>query len=199
MGLMNNDNYVASNGVQKVGTYISFHNEQLYLRQAQMSGTYSLSANYRVYWDEATCMAELQPIDLKNVNTLVTSAQLNNNLYETLYDVLKTTYPNTNNVLKVAMNSSGPSGSSGSFQSSGPSGSFQSSGPSGSFQSSSPSGSSGSSGSFQSSGPSGSFQSSGPSGSSGSSGSFQSSGSSGSFQSSSPSGPSGSSGSFGQN
>jgi hypothetical protein len=33
MGLINNDAFEASNGVQKSGTYISFNNETLYLRK----------------------------------------------------------------------------------------------------------------------------------------------------------------------
>ena len=105
MGLINNDVYVASNGVEKVGTYISFATETLYLRQnSVVSGdqTYSVNANYRIYWDQECREMGKSFIDLKSVSANLTSAQLNGNLYEALYDALKLIYPNTGNTRVAA-------------------------------------------------------------------------------------------------
>jgi len=98
MGLINNDVYVASNGVEKVGTYISFATETLYLRQASLNPTsYSVNANYRIYWDQECREMGKSFIDLKSVSANLTAEQLNGNLYEALYDALKVVYPNTGN------------------------------------------------------------------------------------------------------
>jgi len=94
MGLINLDNYVCSNGVQKTSTYISFATETIYLRQ-NMDGTYSINANYRIFWDEAARNSNLSFIDLKSVQTTVAKDMLDCNLYGCLYEVLKQTYPNT--------------------------------------------------------------------------------------------------------
>lgn len=105
MGLINNDVYVASNGVEKVGTYISFATETLYLRQnSVVSGdqTYSVNANYRIYWDQECREMGKSFIDLKSVSANLTAAQLNGNLYEALYDALKLIYPNTGNTRVAA-------------------------------------------------------------------------------------------------
>ena len=96
MGLINNDVYVASNGVEKVGTYISFATETLYLRQAGQGGSsYSVNANYRVYWDQECRDTGKSFLDLKSVSANLTADQLSGNLYEALYDALKLIYPNT--------------------------------------------------------------------------------------------------------
>ena len=98
MGLINNDVYVASNGVEKVGTYISFATETLYLRQAGQGGSsYSVNANYRVYWDQECRDTGKSFLDLKSVSANLTADQLSGNLYEALYDALKLIYPNTGN------------------------------------------------------------------------------------------------------
>jgi hypothetical protein len=105
MGLINNDVYVASNGVEKVGTYISFATETLYLRQnSVISGvqTYSVNANYRIYWDQECREMGKSFIDLKSVSANLTAEQLNGNLYEALYDALKVIYPNTSNTRVAA-------------------------------------------------------------------------------------------------
>jgi hypothetical protein len=105
MGLINNDVYVASNGVEKVGTYISFATETLYLRQnSVISGaqTYSVNANYRIYWDQECREMGKSFIDLKSVSANLTADQLNGNLYEALYDALKVIYPNTGNTRAAA-------------------------------------------------------------------------------------------------
>jgi hypothetical protein len=112
MGLINNDNYVASNGVEKVGTYISFATETLYLRQAgNQSGvkTYMVNANYRIYWDQECREMGKSFIDLKSVSATVTEEQLNSNMYEVLYDALKVIYPNTGNTRLAAPAPAAPS------------------------------------------------------------------------------------------
>jgi len=120
MGLTNLDNYVASNGVQKVGTYISFANETLYVRQAfngtSTEPTYSVSANYRIFWDEAARTANLSYIDLKSISTSVPQSMLSENVYNCLYAELKKMYPNTENTLKgVATYPSVPQSANTSF------------------------------------------------------------------------------------
>ena len=101
MGLINLDNYVCSNGVQKTNTYISFANETLYVRQMPVDAqkNYTVSANYRVFWDEAARDNNLSFIDLKSVNVIIPSAMLNSNMYECLYEELKKIYPNTEDTL----------------------------------------------------------------------------------------------------
>ena len=112
MGLINNDLYIASNGSQTVGTYISFATETLYLRQGAgpgpgagaggPSGVYTVNANYRVYWNQECREMGLSFIDLKSVSVQVTKDQLTNNLYGLLYDQLKLLYPNTADERSVA-------------------------------------------------------------------------------------------------
>jgi hypothetical protein len=115
MGLINNDTFTASNGVQKTGTYISFNNETIYLRKGTASAymmpptsvpvtddTYMVNANYRVFWDKEAKDAGKSFIELRNVSAVVTLAQLDSNLYGILYEELKKQYPNTVDDLRVA-------------------------------------------------------------------------------------------------
>lgn len=106
MGLINNDVYTASNGVQKTGAYVCFANETLYLTQqgsfaAAPSGdapsepVYHIRANYRVYWDKEARDSGKGFIDLQSVSTTVPRSELSSSLYERLYAVLKETYPNS--------------------------------------------------------------------------------------------------------
>ena len=109
MGLINNDSFTASNGVEKVGTYISFNNETIYLRKSfpamglpavngaaaePAKDTYMVNANYRVFWDKAAKDAGKSFIELRNVSASITSEQLNGNLYAVLYEELKKQYTN---------------------------------------------------------------------------------------------------------
>jgi hypothetical protein len=106
MGLINLDNYVCSNGVQKTNTYISFANETLYLRQAAAvdgTMTYTVSANYRIFWDEAARNNGLSFIDLKSIVTTIPQDMLTSNMYACLYEELKKIYPNSiDTALRVA-------------------------------------------------------------------------------------------------
>ena len=115
MGLINNDVYTASNGVQKTGAYVCFANETLYLTQQGFMGAalpssdaapsdepvYHVRANYRVYWDKEARDSGKGFIDLQSVSTTVPRSQLSSSLYERLYDVLKQTYPNSVDELTV--------------------------------------------------------------------------------------------------
>jgi hypothetical protein len=178
MGLINNDVYVAQNGVQKAGTYISFAYETLYLNQMNNGGfnpngikaseNYSIRANYRIYWDKAARDAGMSFIDLKSVSTTVPYDMLQSNMYECLYEVLKTIYPNHNNIVSSTgpTGVSGPSGASGASGSSGDSGASGPSGDSGASGDSGPSGDSGTSGTSGASGASGDSGASGASGAS---------------------------------
>ena len=108
MGLINNDVYTASNGVQFTGGYISFASETLYLRQASngsagsASSSYTLNANYRIYWNQECREKGLGFVDLKSVSVSCSSSELNNNSYSLLYEELKRVYPNTSNEVKAA-------------------------------------------------------------------------------------------------
>jgi hypothetical protein len=111
MGLINNDTYTASNGVEKAGTYIAFSNETLYVSQASSMGAagespsepmYAIRANYRIFWDKAARDAGKNFLDLQSVSTVVSLSQLSNNPYTILYDVLKGKYPNATDELRVA-------------------------------------------------------------------------------------------------
>lgn len=109
MGLINNDLYTASNGVQKSGTYISFTNEVLYLKKKEgfvtpatnvpnaVAKPYTAYANYRIYWDETSRTTNKGFIDLKNITVDLEESELNDSLYTILYAKLKLTYPNTTN------------------------------------------------------------------------------------------------------
>jgi hypothetical protein len=113
MGLINNDVYTASNGVQKTGAYICFANETLYLTQQGFMGAvpssdasssepvYHIRANYRIFWDKEARESGKGFIDLQSVSTTVPRSQLSLSLYERLYDVLKQTYPNSVDELTV--------------------------------------------------------------------------------------------------
>lgn len=118
MGLINNDTFTASNGVQKTGTYISFNNETIYLRKGNMypammpssaapdaassNDMYMVNANYRVFWDKEAKEAGKTFIELRNVSAMVPLAQLDSNLYSVLYEELKKQYPNTMDDLRTA-------------------------------------------------------------------------------------------------
>jgi hypothetical protein len=118
MGIINNDVYECSNGVQKAGTYISFATETLYLVQSYsgMSGlmpgqtapsssdrNYNVRANYRIFWDQAAREAGKSFIDLKSVNVVLTAEQLDSNIYQLMYDELKKIYPNTSDELRAVV------------------------------------------------------------------------------------------------
>lgn len=115
MGLINNDNYTAANGVQKIGTYIAFSNETLYVSQASSvpamqvdpatpatEPMYSVRANYRVYWDKEARDSGKGFIDLQMVSTVIPLSQMSNNPYVILYDVLKSMYPNATDEFRAA-------------------------------------------------------------------------------------------------
>ena len=116
MGIINNDVYVCSNGVQKTGTYISFATETIYVVQnyggmampmpgqgsVSTSSGYNVRANYRIFWDQECREAGKSFIDLKSVSTTLTSSQLDSNIYAVLYEELKKIYPNTSDELRVA-------------------------------------------------------------------------------------------------
>lgn len=95
MGLINNDVYtVPSNGVENNGTYISFHNETIYLNKVS-TDSYSVRANYRIYWDKECRDMNMSFIDLKQIAVSLTPTELNNNIYTVLYTKLKELYPNS--------------------------------------------------------------------------------------------------------
>ena len=117
MGIINNDVYECSNGVQKVGTYISFASETIYLVQTSPSipfpmpgqtipsssgRSYNARANYRIFWDQAAREAGKSFIDLKSVNVTLTVEQLNSNIYQLIYEELKKIYPNTSDEFRAA-------------------------------------------------------------------------------------------------
>jgi hypothetical protein len=116
MGIINNDVYVCSNGVQKAGTYISFATETIYVVQnyggmpmpmpgqgsVPTSGGYNVRANYRIFWDQECREAGKSFIDLKSVSAMLTSEQLNSNIYAVLYEELKKIYPNTSDEFRAA-------------------------------------------------------------------------------------------------
>ena len=116
MGIINNDVYECSNGVQKAGTYISFATETIYLVQnysgmpapmpdqgspASSDRNYNARANYRIFWDQAAREAGKSFIDLKSVSVILTAEQLNSNIYQLMYDELKKIYPNTSDELRA--------------------------------------------------------------------------------------------------
>ena len=118
MGIINNDVYECSNGVQKVGTYISFATETIYLVQTSPSipfpmpgqtipssseRSYNARANYRIFWDQAAREAGKSFIDLKSVNVTLTAEQLNSNIYQLMYEELKKIYPNTSDELRAVV------------------------------------------------------------------------------------------------
>ncbi len=118
MGIINNDVYECSNGVQKAGTYISFATETIYLVQTSSSmpfpmpdqtipssseRNYNVRANYRIFWDQATREAGKSFIDLKSVNVVLTAQQLDSNIYQVLYEELKKVYPNTSDEFRAVV------------------------------------------------------------------------------------------------
>lgn len=117
MGIINNDVYECSNGVQKAGTYISFATETIYLVQnypgmlapmpdqsfpSSPDRSYNARANYRIFWNQAAREAGKSFIDMKSVSVILTEEQLNSNIYELMYAELKKIYPNTSDELRVA-------------------------------------------------------------------------------------------------
>ena len=119
MGLINNDEYTANNGVQKTGTYISFSNETIYITQvlgnpqAPAAPVYQVRANYRVFWDQEARLAGKTFLDLQPVSTQVPSSALGGNMYDLLYSVLKAKYPNTTDVHDPIPDISGATGLTG--------------------------------------------------------------------------------------
>lgn len=106
MGLIVNENYVAANGVQKQGVYISFNNETVYLRKgssglgvypqdATMSDKYEVRANYRVFWDKEAKDAGKTFLEINSVSVYVSAEELNGNLFTCLYNELKKKYVNS--------------------------------------------------------------------------------------------------------
>ena len=104
MGLINNDEYTAANGVKKTGSYISFSNETIYINQvmgnpqAPTAPVYQVRANYRVFWDQAVRQDGKTFLDLQPVSVQVSADALGGNMYDLLYTALKKKYPNTEDV-----------------------------------------------------------------------------------------------------
>jgi hypothetical protein len=94
MGLINNDMFEASNGVQKTGTYISFSNEMIYI-QKNNEGSYTVIGYYRIFWDKDARLANKAHIDTATVIAKIPDTDLNNNLYTVLYNEIKTKFTNT--------------------------------------------------------------------------------------------------------
>jgi hypothetical protein len=106
MGLINNDNFIASNGVQKIGSYLSFSQETIYLRKnppppavsppppVPLKQTYNIYGNYRVFWDKEAKDTGKQYIELRTITAMITEDELGSNLYQILYAELKKIYPN---------------------------------------------------------------------------------------------------------
>ena len=103
MGFINNDNYVCRNGVEKMGTYISFAMEMINIKQniavpadsfIPFVSSYSITSNYRVYWDKSCRDLNKSPIDTQSISMNISSDQLNDNIYTVLYNELKKTYTN---------------------------------------------------------------------------------------------------------
>jgi hypothetical protein len=120
MGIINNDVYECTNGVQKAGTYISFATETIYLVQnypgtpapmpdqslpSSSERSYSVRANYRIFWDQAAREAGKSFIDLKSVSITLTADQLNSNIYQLMYEELKKIYPNSSDELRTVSSS----------------------------------------------------------------------------------------------
>lgn len=119
MGLINNDSYVASNGCEKSGTYISFNNEPIYIqRNKYITDTiqYVVTANYRIYWNKTARDANMQYIDSHSISVNIGETELNQSPYRILYSELTHKYPNseddinntldedTNTVVNVTIN-----------------------------------------------------------------------------------------------
>jgi hypothetical protein len=104
MGIINNDLFELSNGVQKVGTYISFNNETIYLRRNNTSPTlyptitnnsnYVINANYRIYWDKSAKNSGKNFMESRFISVVLTEQELNVNPYVALYNKLKEIFPN---------------------------------------------------------------------------------------------------------
>jgi hypothetical protein len=98
MGLINNDVYTATNGVQKSGTYISFGNDKVSMHKSvSKTGvvTYAIRSNAHIYWDNPTRIAGKVSLASQTISTTLTADQLSGNLYGYLYAQLKTMYKNT--------------------------------------------------------------------------------------------------------
>jgi hypothetical protein len=96
MGLINNGTYIATNGCEKKGTYISFNNEQVYIyKYNKDSVQYTVTANCRIYWDKSTRNSNKHHIDSQSILVNITESQLNQNPYTILYSVLKQKFPNS--------------------------------------------------------------------------------------------------------
>ena len=123
MGLINNDEYTAANGVKKIGTYISFSNETIYINQimsnpqAPTAPVYQVRANYRVFWDQAARQNGKTFLDLQPISAQVSAEALGGNMYDLLYTALKEKYPNTEDVHdpipEVPTGPTGPTGLTG--------------------------------------------------------------------------------------
>ena len=94
MGIINHDTFIASNGIEKNNTYISFNNETLYLKKLNMSNIYNVNANYRVYWDKSARDNQKTFIELISITMQISENQLSSSLYTLLYEELKKKYIN---------------------------------------------------------------------------------------------------------
>jgi len=102
MGIINNDLFELSNGVQKLGTYISFNNETIYLRRNNMymapvssNVSYMVSGNYRIYWDKNSKNNGKNFMESRFISLTLYESELSANLYERLYEKLKVQFPNS--------------------------------------------------------------------------------------------------------
>lgn len=101
MGIIYPETISMRNGVVKAGTYMSFANETIYIRQGNMLSPtdrmYHVNANYNIYWDKDTRFRGLPHIQQESIQASLSN--MNVNIYDQLYAVLKNTYPNSEDCL----------------------------------------------------------------------------------------------------
>ena len=102
MGLLNNDSYTTATGVQQTGVYIAFANETISVfkqnkpvSSSSTPNTYNVYANYNVYFNKSCKDNGMPSLERKYISTVLDETEVANNVYTTLYNVLKQTYTNT--------------------------------------------------------------------------------------------------------
>jgi hypothetical protein len=97
MGLIINDNIPLKIGTNKKQCYFNIGNEPIIInRNSKIPGLYNITTTFCIYYDHESYLKGGGCIDKKHISIQIRN--LNNNLYEILYNKLKEFYNSSINI-----------------------------------------------------------------------------------------------------
>ncbi len=99
MGIIVNDKIDLPIGTSKVQCYFNIANEPIIIqRHSSISGLYFISTSFCIYYDQDSYLKNGICMDKKKISITLKSSELEQNLYQVLYDTLKKSYESYINI-----------------------------------------------------------------------------------------------------